>query len=78
MGSLGRYKDEGDVQGLTVKDCTLSGTSNGVRIKTWENSPGTTTAANMTFENIVMNHVGNPIIIDQTYCPYANCASQVR
>ncbi|XP_073099650.1 exopolygalacturonase-like isoform X1 [Elaeis guineensis] len=75
IGSLGRYHNEGDVRGLVIKDSTLAGTSNGVRIKTWENSPGTSKAVNMTFENIVMNSVANPIIIDQMYCPYSSCAS---
>ncbi|XP_059654115.1 exopolygalacturonase-like [Cornus florida] len=75
VGSLGRYPNEGDVSGLVVRDCTMTGTMNGIRIKTWPNSPGRSTATNMTFENIVMNNVTNPIIIDQTYCPFASCAS---
>ncbi|XWS39656.1 hypothetical protein CRYUN_Cryun18bG0073800 [Craigia yunnanensis] len=54
VGSLGRYKDEGDVSGLVVRDCTMTGTSNGIRIKTWANSPGKSAATNMTFENIDM------------------------
>ncbi|KAK9145969.1 hypothetical protein Sjap_005872 [Stephania japonica] len=76
VGSLGRYPDEADVKGLIVKDSTLTGTMNGVRIKTWENSPVATAASNMTFENIKMKNVGNPIIIDQTYCPFVSCSSQ--
>lgn len=75
VGSLGKYQNEGDVTGLLVKDCTLSGTTNGIRIKTWANSPDTSVASNITFEDIVMNHVSNPIIIDQTYCPYTTCDS---
>ncbi|KAG1326801.1 exopolygalacturonase [Cocos nucifera] len=73
--SLGRYKNEMDVQGLIVQDCSLTDTDNGLRIKTWANSPTSSVCANMTFENIVMNNVANPIIIDQTYCPYANCGT---
>ncbi|KAL5698709.1 galacturonan 1,4-alpha-galacturonidase [Ranunculus cassubicifolius] len=76
VGSLGRYPNEGDVKGLLVQDCTISGTSNGIRIKTWANSH-TSVASNMTFQNIVMNNVSNPIIIDQTYCPYSSCSSLV-
>ncbi|XP_010266273.1 PREDICTED: exopolygalacturonase-like [Nelumbo nucifera] len=75
IGSLGRYQNEGDVTGVTVRDCTISGTTNGVRIKTWENSPSSTVASNMTFQDIVVNNVANPIIIDQTYCPYVSCSS---
>nr|CAD1820064.1 unnamed protein product [Ananas comosus var. bracteatus] len=77
VGSLGKYEDEEDVTGLVVKDCTLTGTDNGVRIKTWENSPKSTKASNLTFENIEMDNVRNPIIIDQTYCPFAKCQSAV-
>ncbi|XP_058071561.1 exopolygalacturonase-like [Magnolia sinica] len=75
VGSLGRYHREIDVSGLVVADCTFVGTENGVRIKTWSNPPGSSSANNMTFRNIVMNNVRNPIIIDQTYCPYRKCAS---
>ena len=77
VGSLGRYRNEGDVSGLLVRDCTMTGTTNGIRIKTWENSPGSSAVTNMTFENIVMNNVTNPIIIDQTYCPFTSCTSMV-
>ncbi|KAG1327206.1 putative Exopolygalacturonase [Cocos nucifera] len=76
IGSLGKYRNEEDVRGLVIKDSTLAGTSNGIRIKTWENSPGISKAVNMTFENIVMKSVANPIIIDQMYCPYGSCASK--
>uniref|UniRef100_A0A2N9HTE3 Uncharacterized protein n=1 Tax=Fagus sylvatica TaxID=28930 RepID=A0A2N9HTE3_FAGSY len=75
VGSLGRYRNERDVSGLLVRDCTMRGTTNGIRIKTWANSPGSSAATNMTFENIVMNNVTNPIIIDQTYCPFTSCTS---
>ncbi|XP_068319615.1 exopolygalacturonase-like [Pyrus communis] len=76
VGSLGKYPDERDVSGLVVKDCTMTGTTNGIRIKTWANSPGSSAATNMTFENIVMNNVTNPIIIDQSYCPFTACTSK--
>ncbi|GMY39182.1 Glyco_hydro_28 domain-containing protein [Fagus crenata] len=75
VGSLGRYRNERDVSGLLVRDCTMRGTTNGIRIKTWANSPGSSAATNMTFENTVMNNVTNPIIIDQTYCPFTSCTS---
>ncbi|KAL4180373.1 hypothetical protein AMTRI_Chr13g91810 [Amborella trichopoda] len=73
VGSLGKYVDEGDVDGLSVRDCSISNTMNGLRIKTWAGSPGESRARNMTFQNIIMNNVGNPIIIDQSYCPYSFC-----
>ncbi|KAK2631052.1 hypothetical protein EUGRSUZ_L03486 [Eucalyptus grandis] len=55
-------------------DCNMTGTANGIRIKTWPDSPDSSIATNMTFENIRMNNVTNPIIIDQTYCPFASCS----
>ncbi|KAL4180372.1 hypothetical protein AMTRI_Chr13g91800 [Amborella trichopoda] len=76
VGSLGRYPNEGDVMGLSVTGCVLTGTANGLRIKTWQDSPDTSVATNMTFENIVMYNVANPIIIDQNYCPYTYCTAR--
>lgn len=61
-----------------MRDSTISGTTNGIRIKTWQNSPGSSSATNMTFKNISMKGVANPIIIDQMYCPYVSCPSQVH
>ena len=77
VGSLGRYQNEGDVSGLVVKNCSLTGTTNGIRIKTWPNSPGSSSATNMTFKNFAMNNVSNPIIIDQSYCPFRSCSFKV-
>ncbi|CAI9106035.1 OLC1v1005090C1 [Oldenlandia corymbosa var. corymbosa] len=50
----------------------LSNTMNGVRIKTWAYSQPNE-ASNMHFENIRMDNVGNPINIDQLYCPSGGC-----
>ncbi|XP_038991295.1 exopolygalacturonase-like [Hibiscus syriacus] len=82
VGSLGRYKNEGAVSGLVVRDCSMAGISNGIRIKTRANSPGRTAATNMTFENINMENLTDPIRIDQAYCPSTSCSpmgqSQVK
>ncbi|XVF79290.1 hypothetical protein PTKIN_Ptkin14bG0209600 [Pterospermum kingtungense] len=75
VGSLGRTQGEDDVNGLVVRNCTFSGTDNGVRIKTWE-SPWTSTASSFIFEDIFMDKVRNPIIVDQTYCPHPPCNQQ--
>ncbi|CAJ1975413.1 unnamed protein product [Sphenostylis stenocarpa] len=76
IGSLGKYKEEEPVEGVVVKGCTLRGTTNGVRIKTWPSEPGTITVTDMRFENITMENVSNPIIIDQEYCPWNQCSKQ--
>ncbi|KAJ9686035.1 hypothetical protein PVL29_015087 [Vitis rotundifolia] len=72
VGSLGKYPNEEPVVGISVKNCTLTNTQNGVRVKTWPASHQGT-ASEMNFEDIVMNTVGNPIIIDQEYCPHNQC-----
>lgn len=77
IGSLGRHEGERDVNGIIVKNSTFSGTSNGVRIKTWA-SNAVMKASNFVFQDLVMKDVLNPIIIDQQYCPYGSCNKQVR
>ncbi|XP_062178947.1 exopolygalacturonase-like [Phragmites australis] len=73
VGSLGRYPGEEDVRRLRVANCTIAGTSNGVRIKTWRGGSRPTAVSGLVFEDIVMRMVRNPIIIDQEYCPYTSC-----
>ncbi|KAK8623892.1 hypothetical protein V6N13_065254 [Hibiscus sabdariffa] len=66
IGSLGHYDDEADVSRITVKNCSLRETDNGVRIKTYKtNSPSK--ASGITFQDLIMTRVRNPIIIDQEY-----------
>ncbi|CAN8306392.1 unnamed protein product [Cochlearia groenlandica] len=66
IGSLGKYKNEEDVTGIHVRQCKMVGTDNGLRIKTWGGSDASK-AADITFENVLMENVKNPIIIDQNY-----------
>nr|XP_034920192.1 polygalacturonase-like [Populus alba] len=66
IGSLGVRNSEDYVSGVTVNGAKFSGTTNGVRIKTWQGGSGS--ARNIKFLNIEMNNVTNPIIIDQNYC----------
>lgn len=66
IGSLGKYQGEKDVSGVTVSNCTLRSTTNGVRIKTYTGSPPSK-ASSITFKDIIMDMVKNPIIIDQKY-----------
>jgi hypothetical protein len=73
VGSLGKYPSLNGVTNVTVKGVSFTGTDNGVRIKTWQGGKGF--AKGLTFENIRMDNVRNPIIIDQYYCP--GCTAQV-
>ncbi|XP_030512657.2 exopolygalacturonase-like [Rhodamnia argentea] len=76
VGSLGKWKNEEPVVGVFVKNCTITGATNGVRIKTWPASPAGV-ASDMHFEDIQMNDVANPVLIDQGYCPWNQCQAQV-
>ncbi|KAF8038276.1 hypothetical protein BT93_B0967 [Corymbia citriodora subsp. variegata] len=68
IGSLGKYENEADVRGVVVKNCTLSNTDNGLRIKTTRGPKAIASqASSIIFQDIVMHNVKNPIIIDQEY-----------
>ncbi|XP_024979108.1 exopolygalacturonase-like [Cynara cardunculus var. scolymus] len=76
IGSLGRYPGEEPVDGIFFLGCSISNSDNGLRIKTWPGSlPGV--ANQLHFEDIIMENVGNPILIDQEYCPYLDCHPEV-
>ncbi|KAJ6427322.1 hypothetical protein OIU84_022837 [Salix udensis] len=80
IGSLGKSNSSSLVRDVMVDGAFLSNTDNGVRIKTWQGGSGN--ATNITFQNIFMENVSNPIIIDQYYCdaqmPCANQTSAVK
>ncbi|KAB1671171.1 hypothetical protein [Gossypium barbadense] len=72
IGSLGKYPNEEPVEGVKVTNCTITNTSNGARIKTWPGeSPGI--VSDVHFEDIIVNNVSSPILIDQKYCPWSKC-----
>ncbi|CAH9107224.1 unnamed protein product, partial [Cuscuta europaea] len=75
IGSLGKYENEEDVSGIIVHNCTLTNTTNGVRIKTWAPSPSSN-VFNVTFQDIILNQVRNAVVVDQHYCPYQACPQQ--
>ncbi|XVF62543.1 hypothetical protein PTKIN_Ptkin09bG0016400 [Pterospermum kingtungense] len=66
IGSLGHYEDEYDVTGIMVKNCSLTDTDNGVRIKTYK-TESPSKASGIIFRDLIMDRVRNPIIIDQEY-----------
>ncbi|OMP05464.1 Glycoside hydrolase, family 28 [Corchorus capsularis] len=66
IGSLGKGNSEAHVSKVIVDGATISETTNGLRIKTWQGGSGS--AEDIIFQNVQMNDVKNPIIIDQNYC----------
>ncbi|KAK7277774.1 hypothetical protein RJT34_22791 [Clitoria ternatea] len=67
IGSLGKRPEEKTVDGVTVTNCTFTKTTNGARIKTWIGTTPDQEATNIVYEDLIMNGVQNPIIIDQSY-----------
>nr|BAJ53238.1 JHL06P13.19 [Jatropha curcas] len=75
IGSLGKYNSSSRVYDIMVDGAFLSNTDNGVRIKTWQGGSGN--ATEIRFQNVFMENVSNPIIIDQYYCDSPiSCANQ--
>nr|GMC72574.1 exopolygalacturonase-like [Ipomoea batatas] len=75
IGSLGKHENEEDVSGIVVRNCTFTNTTNGARIKTWAPS-FSSRVFNLVYEDIILNNVSNPILIDQHYCPNSHCMGE--
>ncbi|KAL5702435.1 galacturonan 1,4-alpha-galacturonidase [Ranunculus cassubicifolius] len=76
MGGPNKENKEEIITNVAVRNCTFTGTDNGVRIKTWPAGVAGI-ARNLTFEDIIMNNVQNPVVIDQEYCPYNKCNKKI-
>ncbi|KAL9238605.1 hypothetical protein vseg_013002 [Gypsophila vaccaria] len=75
IGSLGKWKQWSEVDDVLVDGAYLHNTQNGVRVKTWQGGSGF--ATKITFQNVWMENVTNPIIVDQYYCDAPNpCENQ--
>ncbi|OMO71477.1 Glycoside hydrolase, family 28 [Corchorus olitorius] len=75
IGGLGKRNSAAHVSKVIVDGATISETTNGLRIKTWQGGSGY--AEGIIFQNVHMNNVKNPIIIDQNYCDQrAPCQEQ--
>ncbi|KAK4433606.1 putative polygalacturonase [Sesamum alatum] len=66
IGSLGKDNSTGIVEKVVVDKAFLRGTTNGLRIKTWQGGSGYVRA--VRYQDVRMDDVSNPIIIDQFYC----------
>lgn len=74
IGSLGSHNSRACVSNVTVRDSAIKVSDNGVRIKTWQGGSGA--VSRITFSNIHMDNVRNPIIVDQFYCLTKACTNQ--
>jgi polygalacturonase len=78
IGSLGWQDGEEGVRNVTVDSAVLTGTTNGLRIKTWA-IPNSGSVTNVSFSRVTMHSVANPILVDQNYCPRkVDCPGNVR
>ncbi|KAL2503432.1 Pectin lyase-like superfamily protein [Abeliophyllum distichum] len=66
IGSLGQNNSTGIVEKVVLDNAFLRGSTNGLRIKTWQGGSGYVRA--VRYQNVMMQDVSNPIIIDQFYC----------
>ncbi|KAL0282840.1 UNVERIFIED_CONTAM: putative polygalacturonase [Sesamum angustifolium] len=66
IGSLGKDNSTGIVEKVVLDKAFLIGTTNGLRIKTWQGGSGYVRA--VRYQDVRMDDVSNPIIIDQFYC----------
>ncbi|XP_047975050.1 probable polygalacturonase At1g80170 [Salvia hispanica] len=66
IGSLGKNNSTGMVEKVVLDNAFIRDTTNGLRIKTWQGGSGYVRA--VRYQNVRMENVSNPIIIDQFYC----------
>eukprot|EP01018_Ginkgo_biloba_P016347 Gb_05788 [translate_table: standard] len=82
IGSLGKANSDAQVSNVVVDGASFHNTTNGLRIKTWQGGSGFAQdiglriktwqggsgfAQDIIFQNVVMDNVSHPIIIDQYY-----------
>ncbi|KAK9119731.1 hypothetical protein Scep_017824 [Stephania cephalantha] len=66
IGSLGKDNSTGIVSAVTLDKAFITETTNGLRIKTWQGGSGY--VRGVRYQDVRMENVENPIIIDQNYC----------
>ncbi|KAF3453693.1 hypothetical protein FNV43_RR04134 [Rhamnella rubrinervis] len=76
IGSLGKSGNMVQVENIHVSKVYLKGTTNGVRIKTWQVGKGY--VRGVTFKDLYFDSVENPIIIDQNYCNIRGACKELQ
>ncbi|KAG8709459.1 hypothetical protein FRC11_005552 [Ceratobasidium sp. 423] len=77
VGSLAQYPGVLDiVEHVKVKNITFAGdTSNGARIKVWSGPVGSAIVNDIHYEDLWVEEVTNPIVVDSCYFSSAYCAT---
>ncbi|CAI5524439.1 unnamed protein product [Closterium sp. Naga37s-1] len=73
IGSLGMDGSLACVSDIRVQNVQLAALSNGLRIKTYQGGQGA--VWNVLYENVTMQDVKYPIIIDQYYCDKSDASA---
>ncbi|CAH9083340.1 unnamed protein product [Cuscuta epithymum] len=69
IGSLGgEGTTTSEVEEIEIRNVRLTETLNGVRIKTWARAASSGFVKNVWVQDVTMDNVWNPILIDQRYC----------
>ncbi|KAH9296043.1 hypothetical protein KI387_039631, partial [Taxus chinensis] len=76
IGGLGNHNSRACVSNISVSDVFIKNSDNGLRIKTWQGGVGSVSA--VTFDNVYVENVRNPIIIDQFYCFTKGCKNETE
>ncbi|XP_076916472.1 polygalacturonase-like [Bidens hawaiensis] len=66
IGSLGKFPNEEPLEGMFLKNFTVTEAVNGVRFKSWPNSH-LGIVRDIRFEDIIINNEKDPMIIDGEY-----------
>ncbi|MCO5552940.1 hypothetical protein L7F22_006460 [Adiantum nelumboides] len=74
LGGLGRAQTQACVSNVTIHDVFIRNSQNGVRIKTWQGGSGS--VRSISYKNVYVMNISNPIIIDQYYCDATKCKNQ--
>ncbi|KAL0287540.1 UNVERIFIED_CONTAM: Polygalacturonase [Sesamum calycinum] len=72
VGSLGGYAEEKDARDICEK-LHLHWHTKWSQVKTWPSAPAQLTVSDLHFEDLIMDNVSSPVIIDQEYCPHNLC-----
>ncbi|CAL0333556.1 unnamed protein product [Lupinus luteus] len=65
VGSIGGHKQEDYASDIHVRNCSITGATGGVKIKTWPGGKGT--VQRISFEHITVKQTNYPVHINQHY-----------